>query len=254
MDVAAGGAERIARQARRHDPHHGDRTRRRLHPACRPCQKFLPAYPDIKVEVVDRLRSDQHRGRAVRRRHSAGRNGGKGHDRRSHRPASPDGGRRFTVLFRRQQKPRTPQDLTAHNCINLRLPTHGGLYAWGFEKNGRDLNVRVEGQLVFNGAGPMLNAALNGFGLVYLTEGQVQPHLAKGKLVRVLADWCPPFRGISPLLPEPSSTLTGARRAGRRAALSGLRRDRLASRQPAAILQNAFRKRRAREQMARESR
>jgi DNA-binding transcriptional LysR family regulator len=86
--------------------------------------------------------------------------------------------------------------LTEHNCINLRLPTHGGsLYAWEFEKNGRDLHVRVDGQLVFNGAGALLYAALKGFGLAYLTEGHVQSYVSQGRLVRVLADWCPPFSG-----------------------------------------------------------
>jgi DNA-binding transcriptional LysR family regulator len=98
--------------------------------------------------------------------------------------------------FEGRKKPRTPRDLTEHNCINLRLPTHGGsLYAWEFERNGRDLTVRVDGQLVFNGAGAMLDAALKGFGLAYLTEGHVQPYVAQGRLVRVLADWCPPFSG-----------------------------------------------------------
>ncbi len=90
--------------------------------------------------------------------------------------------------------PRTPQDLTAHDCINLRLPAHG-LYAWEFEKNGRVLRVRVEGALVLNTAGLILKAALDGFGLAYLTQQQVEPHLASGALVRVLASWCPPFSG-----------------------------------------------------------
>lgn len=88
-----------------------------------------------------------------------------------------------------------PQDLTDHNCINLRLPIHGGLYAWEFEKKGRELNVRVDGQLIFNTASLMLKAALDGHGLVYLTERQVAPYLADGRLVRVLADWCEPFSG-----------------------------------------------------------
>ena len=77
----------------------------------------------------------------------------------------------------------------------IRLPTYGGLYAWEFEKGGRELKVRVEGQLVFNNMALRLNAALAGFGLAYLPEDQVQAHLADGRLVRVLADWCPPFSG-----------------------------------------------------------
>jgi DNA-binding transcriptional LysR family regulator len=88
-----------------------------------------------------------------------------------------------------------PQDLIGHNCINLRLPTHGGLYTWEFEKGDRELNVRVEGQLVFNSTYQMLNAALAGFGLAYVPEDLAQPHLAKGRLRRVLEDWCPPFSG-----------------------------------------------------------
>jgi DNA-binding transcriptional LysR family regulator len=97
--------------------------------------------------------------------------------------------------FAKRPQPRAPQDLTTHSCINLRLPTYGGLYAWEFERDGRELSVRVEGQLVFNTAALILNAALAGFGLAYLPEDQVRTHLAAGRLVRVLADWCPPFSG-----------------------------------------------------------
>ena len=97
--------------------------------------------------------------------------------------------------FRTQLAPNKPQDLIGHNCIGLRLPTHGGLYAWEFEKGGRDLRVRVEGQLVFNSATQILSAALAGFGLGYLPEGMAEPHLARGRLKRVLEDWCLPFPG-----------------------------------------------------------
>jgi DNA-binding transcriptional LysR family regulator len=96
---------------------------------------------------------------------------------------------------RRRPKPKNPQDLTAHDCVNIRLPTYGGIYAWEFEKRGRALKVRVEGQLVFNNIALRVNAALAGLGLAYLTEDQVQEHVAKGRLVRVLGDWCPPFSG-----------------------------------------------------------
>jgi DNA-binding transcriptional LysR family regulator len=110
------------------------------------------------------------------------------------------------------QKPKTPQDLTTHSCINLRLPTHGGLYAWEFEKGKRDLRVRVDGQLVFNGTAPMLDAALAGAGLAYVPEDAVQAHLADGRLIRVLADWCPPYSGYhlyypSRRQPTPAFTL-----------------------------------------------
>jgi DNA-binding transcriptional LysR family regulator len=91
--------------------------------------------------------------------------------------------------------PRTPRDLTGHDCINLRLPARRGIYAWEFERNGRELNVRVDGPLVFNTAPLMLKAALDGFGLAYFTEQQVKPYLESGVLVRVLAGWCPPFPG-----------------------------------------------------------
>jgi len=97
--------------------------------------------------------------------------------------------------FARRSRPRTPQDLTAHACINLRLPTYGGLYAWEFEQGGRALKVRVEGPLVFNSTSMILEAALTGIGLAYLPEDRVRTHLADGRLVRVLADWCPPFSG-----------------------------------------------------------
>ena len=97
--------------------------------------------------------------------------------------------------FNARAEPKTPQDLIEHNCINLRLPTYGGLYAWEFEKRKRQMNVRVEGQLTCNGTAQILNAALVGTGLVYLPEDAVQPHVAEGRLTRVLEDWCPPYSG-----------------------------------------------------------
>ncbi|MBV9248985.1 MAG: LysR family transcriptional regulator, partial [Acetobacteraceae bacterium] len=98
------------------------------------------------------------------------------------------------AYFVKRPPPRKPQDLTAHECINLRLPIHG-LYAWEFEKNGRELRVRVDGQLVFNTTALILNAAVSGFGLAYLPEQQVRKQLDSGELIRVLANWCPPFTG-----------------------------------------------------------
>jgi DNA-binding transcriptional LysR family regulator len=92
-------------------------------------------------------------------------------------------------------KPKTPHDLTEHNCINLRLPTYGGLYAWEFEKGGRELRVHVDGQLVFNTTDLRFKAVLAGLGLACLPEEQVNGQLARGELIRVLADWCPPFSG-----------------------------------------------------------
>ncbi len=97
--------------------------------------------------------------------------------------------------FERRPRPKTPQDLTAHDCINIRLPTRGNVYAWEFEKRGRELKARVEGQLVFNNIALRLEAVLAGFGLAYLPEDQVQPYLDDGRLIRVLDDWCQPFSG-----------------------------------------------------------
>src|SRR5205823_1033582 len=157
--------------------------------------RFLRQYPDIKVEIiVDSGLTD-----IVAQRFDAGVRAGEqvakdmiavriGPDMRMAIVGTPS-------YFRNRSEPKTPQELIGHNCINLRLPTHGGLYAWEFEKGGRELKVRVEGQLVFNATTPILNAALAGLGLAYLPEDQVETHLATGRLIRVLADWCPPFPG-----------------------------------------------------------
>src|SRR5436853_2346672 len=157
--------------------------------------KFLPEYPDIKVEItVDYGLTD-----IVAQRYDAGVRSGEqvakdmiairiGPDIRMAVVGTPS-------YFAKRSPPKKPQDLNDHNCINLRLPTYGGLYAWEFEKNGRELKVRVEGQLVFNGTAQMLNAALAGFGLAYVPADLAQPHLGKGRLNRVLEDGCPPFSG-----------------------------------------------------------
>ncbi|HEV7369884.1 LysR family transcriptional regulator [Arenibaculum sp.] len=97
--------------------------------------------------------------------------------------------------FAGRPAPGTPHDLTGHACINLRLPTSGGLYAWGFGKDGRELKVRVDGQLVFNDTSMILRAAAAGFGLACVLDDQALPLIGDGRLVRVLADWCPPFPG-----------------------------------------------------------
>ncbi|WP_431494960.1 LysR family transcriptional regulator [Pseudomonas brassicacearum] len=99
------------------------------------------------------------------------------------------------AYFARHAKPVIPDDLTAHNCINLRMPTHGGLYVWEFEKQGQELNVRVEGQLVFNTIAMRLEAVLQGLGLAFMPEDLVQDAVAQGRLIRVLEDWCEPFSG-----------------------------------------------------------
>lgn len=97
--------------------------------------------------------------------------------------------------FKEHPEPVKPQDLVAHRCINLRLPTHGSLYAWEFDKAGRELRVRVEGQLTCNGTAQLLNGALAGLGLAYVPEGMIETHVAKKRLKRVQADWCAPYSG-----------------------------------------------------------
>jgi len=99
------------------------------------------------------------------------------------------------AYFQRHPKPKSPHDLTRHNCITIRLPTHGGIFAWEFEKKGQELKVRVEGQLVFNNIALRLGAALEGLGLAYMPEDLVRPHVQAGILVHVLQDWCPSFPG-----------------------------------------------------------
>lgn len=99
------------------------------------------------------------------------------------------------AYFQRHAKPKSPHDLTQHNCITIRLPTHGGIFAWEFEKKGQELKVRVEGQLMFNNIALRLGAALEGLGLAYMPEDLVRPHVQAGALVHVLQDWCPSFPG-----------------------------------------------------------
>jgi DNA-binding transcriptional LysR family regulator len=157
--------------------------------------KFLRQYPDIKVEVfIDNGLTD-----IVAQRFDAGVRAGEqvakdmiavriGPDMRMAVVGAP-------FYLKKHPAPEKPQDLIGHSCINLRLLTHGGLYAWEFEKAGRELKVRVDGQLTFNGTFQMLNAALAGFGLAYVPEDLAQQHIARGRLERVLADWCPPYSG-----------------------------------------------------------
>src|SRR6202000_597215 len=92
--------------------------------------------------------------------------------------------------------PKTPQDLTTHNCINLRLPTLGGFYPWELKKGSREVQVRVGGQLACNGTYQMLAAALSGYGLAYVPADLAQPHVEAGSLVKVLDEWCPTFPGL----------------------------------------------------------
>jgi DNA-binding transcriptional LysR family regulator len=169
-------------------------------------EKLLPDYPDINVEIiVDYGLTD-----IVAERYDAGVRLGEqvakdmiavriGADMRMAVVGAP-------AYFERRPKPQTPADLTDHNCINLRLPTYGGVYAWEFEKEGREVKVRVEGQLVFNNAQLRLNAALSGLGLAFMPEALVRQQLYDGRLVRVLEDWCAPFPGYHLYYPSSRQT------------------------------------------------
>ncbi|WP_047608849.1 LysR family transcriptional regulator [Rahnella aquatilis] len=99
------------------------------------------------------------------------------------------------AYFDKQGIPATPQELQTHRCINMRLPTMGGIYAWEFGKDGRELKVRVDGQLTFNSLRQRIDAAVHGFGLAYVPEDSVASEIASGKLIRVLQEWCEPFPG-----------------------------------------------------------
>lgn len=157
-------------------------------------ERLLPDYPDIKVELdINNSLTD-----IVAGRYDAGVRLGEqvakdmvavriGTDTRMAVVGAP------SYLASRPQ-PRTPEDLTSHDCISLRMQS-GGLLTWEFEKDGREVKVRVDGRLVFNSTLMALEAAVAGYGLAYLLEDRVQACLADGLLVRVLADWCPPFSG-----------------------------------------------------------
>jgi len=157
--------------------------------------KFLPRYPDIHVEViVDYGLTD-----IVAQRFDAGVRLGEqvaqdmiavriGPDMRMAVVGAPS-------YFKQRPAPKKPQELIHHKCINLRLPTYGGLYAWELEKGSRELRVRVDGQLIFNNLKLRVDAALASLGLAFLPEDVVQPYMSQGKLKRVLEDWCPPFPG-----------------------------------------------------------
>ncbi|MFP3799675.1 MULTISPECIES: LysR family transcriptional regulator [Paraburkholderia] len=159
-------------------------------------EKLLPAYPDITIELVidngltdiveQRLDAGVRLGEQVARDMVAVRIGP---DIRMAVVGTP-------AYFARHPKPKTPQDLTVHNCVNIRMPTAGSLYAWEFERAGRALKVRVEGRLIFNTATLAVRAALAGAGLACVPEARVLAHIERGELLRVLSDWCAPFPGF----------------------------------------------------------
>ncbi len=102
--------------------------------------------------------------------------------------------------------PRTPRDLAGHRCINYRLMGSNSFYAWEFERDGEALDVHVGGQLTFNEPDTMLGAALDGLGVAYVFEDQIQSHVAEGSLVRLLEDWTPPFPGFHLYYPSRRQT------------------------------------------------
>jgi DNA-binding transcriptional LysR family regulator len=157
--------------------------------------RLLPDYPDIVVEVnveigftdivADGFDAGIRLGEAVAKDMIAVRIG-------------PD--ERLVVVgapsyFERQKRPKTPQDLSDHKCINYRFPGSGGIYAWEFEKAGREIKVRVDGPLILNSATMACKAALDGLGLAFLPEDMTMQAVEDGRLIRVLDDWTPPFPG-----------------------------------------------------------
>ena len=170
--------------------------------------RMLPDYPDIHVElstesaltdiVTERFDAGVRLGEALAKDMVAVRIGP---DLRMAVVGAP-------VYFDVHGKPEAPQDLAAHRCIDLRQRSAGGLYAWEFGQGGRELRVRVEGQLAFNHTRMIVDAAVAGFGLGFVLEDQVSAHLADGRLVRVMDDWCPAFSGYHLYYPsrrEPSA-------------------------------------------------
>ncbi|QMV73384.1 LysR family transcriptional regulator [Comamonas piscis] len=158
--------------------------------------QFLLQYPDIKIELV----SDYAMSDIAADRYDAGVRFGESlaQDMIAVR-IGPD--MRFALVatkayFSKKPAPSTPHDLVQHQCVNLRLPTHGGLYAWEFKNpEGREFSVRVDGQLIVSSIYEVLEGALAGFGLAYVPEPMVESYLAKGRLIRILEDWCPLWSG-----------------------------------------------------------
>jgi DNA-binding transcriptional LysR family regulator len=168
--------------------------------------KLLPQYPDIKIEIIvdyaltdiaaERFDAGVRLGEQVAKDMIAVRIGP---DLRMAVVGAP-------AYFADRPQPKKPQDLTAHNCINMRLPTYGGLFAWEFEKGRREVKVRVDGQLVFNSIRQRLDAAVVGLGLAYMPEDVVSSQIGSGKLIRVLDDWCPSFPGYHLYYPSRRQT------------------------------------------------
>jgi DNA-binding transcriptional LysR family regulator len=158
-------------------------------------ERLLPNYPDVHVElsidsglsdiVSDRFDAGVRLGEALAKDMIAVKIGP---ELRMVVIGSPD-------YLAKAGIPKNPQDLSAHQCINLRMLTSGGIYAWELEKDGREVRVRVDGQLAFNNTEMIMRAAIAGFGLGFIMEDHAAPAIADGRLVTVLDDWCPPFAG-----------------------------------------------------------
>lgn len=165
-------------------------------------EKILPDYPEVKVEVtVDYGLTD-----IVADRYDAGVRLGEqiakdmiaikiGPEMRMAVVGAPS-------YFQRHPRPTTPEDLTRHNCIQMRMPTYGNMQSWEFEKEGHEVKVRVDGQIIFNNSTMRLDAVKRGLGLAYLPEDLVAESIVRGELVRVLEDWCEPFDGYQLYYPN----------------------------------------------------
>jgi DNA-binding transcriptional LysR family regulator len=173
--------------------------------------RLLPQYPDIHVELI----ADNRMTDIVADRYDAGVRLGD-QVAKDMIAVRISGDLRWVVVgapayFERHRPPATPQDLTHHNCINMRMPTHGGFYIWDFSKGGKDVKVRVDGQLAFNNLALRLQSALDGLGLAFLPEDQVRDHIEQSRLVAVLDDWCPMSSGYRLYYPSrrhPTSAFT----------------------------------------------
>ncbi len=174
-------------------------------------KQLLVTYPDIKVEldvsgaikdiVTDRFDAGVRLGEQVAKDMVAVRIG----------PTYTMALVAAPSYWRKHGKPKVPKDLAEHNCINVRFPTSGGLYAWELVKNGREVNARVDGQLVVNNTSMILDAAVSGLGVAFVLDDHVKAHLADGRLVRVMKDWCHPFAGYYLYYPsrrQPSRAMT----------------------------------------------
>jgi len=157
---------------------------------------LLRQYPELKIEIIN----DYGLSDIVAQRYDMGvRQGDQVSGNMIAVRIAPD--LRFAVVgspayLKGRPAPEQPQDLARHNCINLRLPTHGGLLAWELQNGKRKVQVRVEGQATFNGTYQKLNAVIDGAGLAYLPEDLVRPHIEAGRLRGVLEDWWPTFPGL----------------------------------------------------------